>query len=183
MTGGRQQLRSSRGFTLIELLAVVVIMGILATIGLSSFLGQMRQARTAEVRASIKAICAAQERFRAENLQYFNVSTDINAYYPTVDPGLNKYTFFNQPSSNNASNWERLRPQISEPVRYAYASVAGLPTTAYPDLGLSATVGWPATVSPWYAVKAIGDYDDDGVNSVVVATSFSNTLLWENESE
>jgi len=163
---------------------VVVIMGILATLGLTSFIGHMRKARTAEVRASIKAICAAQERFRAENQQYFNVSGgNLSRYYPTTSPGTTLYHFYGHDSAYDAANWARLRPQIDGGVRFGYSSVAGLPGTAYPTLGLTQTVTWPATVAPWYVVQAIGDVDSDGVQAIAVATSFSNSVLWENENE
>lgn len=180
------QLGRVRGFTLVELMAVVVIMGILATIGLTSFIGQMRQARTGEVRATIAAIAAAQERFRAENLQYFNVSSSLTSYYPTTTPGERTYNFTGFSSGNNADRWNRLRPQVPVPVRFGYACVAGLPTgnSSYgPTLALSGSVTWPVAVSPWYVIQAIGDQDGDGVQAVAVATSFSNVISWEHEDE
>jgi len=177
-------IRRRRGFTLVELLAVVSIMGILATIGLTSFLGHMRQARTAEVRATVQAISAAQERFRAEHLQYFDVSGgDLTRYYPTTEPGDTLYNFYGQTGGNDAANWARLRPQITGPVRFGYATVAGLPGADYPTLALSTTVSWPEAVGPWYVVQASGDQDQDGVRAVAVATSFSNIVAWENENE
>jgi prepilin-type N-terminal cleavage/methylation domain-containing protein len=180
----RSSAARSRGFTLVELLAVVAIMGILATIGLTSFLGHMREARTAEVRGNIQAITAAQERFRAENLQYFNVSGgDLTRYYPTASPGSTFYHFYGQASANDAANWARLRPQITAPVRFGYATVAGLPGTTYPTLALTSAVSWPAAVGPWYVVQAIGDQDLDGVLAVAVATSFNNIVVWEREKE
>jgi len=184
----RGALGARRGFTLVELLAVVVIMGILATIGLVSFSGYMRGARTTEVRANVQAIRAAQERYRAENLQYLDVSDDLTAYYPTTTPGDTLYSFYGQSSANNAANWNRLRPQITGAVRFGYATVAGLPgvdgaAADYPTLELSGAVSWPTAVGPWYVVQAKGDLDGDGVYSLAVATSFSNIVSWEREGE
>jgi len=185
MARAERQLSGVRGFTLTELMAVVVIMGILATVGLTSFMGHMRQARTGEVRATVAAIAAAQERFRAENLTYFNVSTNLTSYYPTTSPGERTYTFQGFSSGNNAANWERLKPQVPVPVRFGYACIAGLPgDSSYPPtLALSSTSTWPTVVSPWYVIQAVGDQDGDGTRAIAVATSFGNTLLWENEDE
>jgi type IV pilus assembly protein PilA len=182
----RRQLGGVRGFTLTELMAVVVIMGILATVGLTSFVNQMRQARTGEVRAAVAAIAAAQEQIRAETLTYFNVSSSLTSYYPTDTPGEQTRTFQGFSSGNDAANWARLRPQVPVPVRFGYACIAGLPGAAsYPPTGiaLSATIAWPTPVSPWYVVQAIGDQDEDGTRAVAVVTSFGNTVLWENEYE
>jgi prepilin-type N-terminal cleavage/methylation domain-containing protein len=185
MANARQEGRK-RGFTLVELLAVVVIMGILATIGLTSFVGYMREARTAEVRATISAIAAAQERYRAENMTYMNVSASLTSYYPTDDPGEQLYNFYGHTGGNDFANWERLKPQVPVPVRFGYATVAGLPEATWtpPTLALTQTVGWPATVvAPWYVIQAVGDLDGDGEQAVAVTTSFSNVVLWEHEGE
>lgn len=173
-------------------------MGILATIGLTSFVGHMQKSRTTEVKATIQAIRAAQERFRSEYLQYLNVSAatptssgDLTRYYPTNSPGTTLHEFYGtagDTTRTDAANWRRLKPQITGPVRFGYATVAGLPpgsgTLTFPTTEVAVT--WPASntiVEPWYAVQAKGDLDGDGVASYALAASFSETILWKNEGE
>lgn len=45
-----------KGFTLLELIIVIIIIGILATLGLSSYTNQVEYARTAEVKAQVGAM-------------------------------------------------------------------------------------------------------------------------------
>jgi type II secretion system protein G len=66
--------RPRRGFTLIELLVVVVIIGILASIALPSFVGAQDKARNASVQANINTVRLALEQY----------STDNNGSYPAV---------------------------------------------------------------------------------------------------
>lgn len=65
--------RPRRGFTLIELLVVVVIIGILASIALPSFVGAQDKARNASVQANVNTTRLALEQF----------STDNNGSYPS----------------------------------------------------------------------------------------------------
>jgi general secretion pathway protein G len=66
--------RPRRGFTLIELLVVVVIIGILASVALPSFVGAQDKARNAPVAANINTVRMALEQY----------STDNNGSYPTL---------------------------------------------------------------------------------------------------
>ncbi len=165
-------------------------MSILAVLGLTSLRGHMNKAETVEVRAAIKAITAAQERYRSEHNRYLDVSNDtLSPLYPMTSPNGDEYHFWGHGSSGSdplVANWKILGPDISGPVSFGYATVAGLPTndtTVYPDLALSGSPGWPATRSPWFVVQAIGDQDDDGTQAVAVATSFNQKIIWENEDE
>ena len=71
--------RARRGFTLIELLVVVVIIGILASVALPSFIGAQDKARNASVAANINTIRMALEQY----------GTDNNGSYPLQANWLN----------------------------------------------------------------------------------------------
>ena len=70
--------RPRRGFTLIELLVVVVIIGILASIALPSFVGAQDKARNAAVKGNLETVRMALEQY----------ATDNNGSYPDASTGL-----------------------------------------------------------------------------------------------
>jgi type II secretion system protein G len=59
--------RARRGFTLIELLVVVVIIGILASVALPSFVGAQDKARNASVQSNARTVQIALEAYATEN--------------------------------------------------------------------------------------------------------------------
>src|SRR5687768_2913944 len=77
---------SSRGFTLVELMTVVVIVSVIAAIGLVSLRSRVFGSKSTEALAMIQSIRVAEERWKAENLQYLNASASGN-WYP-ADPRL-----------------------------------------------------------------------------------------------
>ena len=58
------------GFTLIELLVVIIIIGILSTIALPSFLAQAAKARASEARTNVGSLNRAQQAYYLENQQF-----------------------------------------------------------------------------------------------------------------
>lgn len=62
--------KNQKGFTLIELLIVVAIIGILATLLMSNFIGVRQRARDGQRKADISQIQAALEQYRADNGSY-----------------------------------------------------------------------------------------------------------------
>ena len=61
---------NGHGFTLIELMIAVSVTGILSSIALPTFEGQLQRARRSDVLVSIMQIQAAQERFRSYSASY-----------------------------------------------------------------------------------------------------------------
>jgi prepilin-type N-terminal cleavage/methylation domain-containing protein len=64
-----------KAFTLVELIIVIVIIGILASIGIPRFTGAIRMAKESEAKAILGAIRSSQLRYELENGSY---TTDIN---------------------------------------------------------------------------------------------------------
>ena len=63
-----------RGFTLIEMLVTVAVAGVLSSVALPSFEGQLQRARRADALVSMMLVQAAQERFRSNGASYGSLS-------------------------------------------------------------------------------------------------------------
>jgi general secretion pathway protein G len=65
-----QEITSNRGFTLVELLIVIVILGILATIGLSTFASSQQKSRDAKRKTNLAQVAEALELYYNDKGQY-----------------------------------------------------------------------------------------------------------------
>ncbi len=65
-----KKIRNSKGFTLIELMIVIVIIGILSSIGIPRFRTVTARAKLVECKPLLEQICALQENFHLENDTY-----------------------------------------------------------------------------------------------------------------
>lgn len=173
-----------RGFTLIELMVVVLIMGILAAVGVSSFVQHTAQAKNTQALAVCRSIGVAQERYRTLNGVYLDVSGDLNTLYPTADPDDTVHHFWGRDSDATYLNWLELAPEVPVYVRYSYAVVAGLPGDGFPALGVAQPPAWPVTVNdPWYVIQAVGDLDGDNDNAFIIMSSFSDRIYQQSIGE
>jgi prepilin-type N-terminal cleavage/methylation domain-containing protein len=181
-----------RAFTLVELMVVVAIVSVLSIIGLASFRSRVFGSKTTEALAMIQSIRAAEERWRAENLMYLNV-TQSGTWYPAMPAGRVKRAFYNagtcglpMPNTDDC-RWKLLNPTGVGGTEFGFqltAGAAGTTMTA-PDT-LARPTGWttwPANGDAWFVVQAIADADGDGVYAKFLASSIRGDVYRENEGE
>ncbi len=73
-----------KGFTLIELIIVLIIVGILATLGISKFSAFIERSRIAEARTILGDIRKAERAYFMQNTTYANVLTDLLVEAPAA---------------------------------------------------------------------------------------------------
>jgi len=73
-----------RGFTLLELIVVIIILGILATLGFTQYTRVVERGRTAEAKMILGQIRTAQEAYKLENGAYTAAIGDLAVEAPTA---------------------------------------------------------------------------------------------------
>jgi prepilin-type N-terminal cleavage/methylation domain-containing protein len=181
-----------RAFTLVELMVVVTIVGILAVIGLASFRARVFGSKTSDGLAMMQSIRAAEERWRADNLTYLNVSRSGN-WYPALPTTRTKRSFFNAGtcgvpvSDTDDCRWKLLNPAVTGNTEFGFILTAGYPDNAMttPDAKAKPTnwSGWPANGDHWFVLQAIADADGDGTYAKLVSSSIRGDVYVENEGD
>jgi hypothetical protein len=177
-------------------MTVVVIVGVIAAIGMVALRNRVFGSKATEAFAMMQSIRVAQERWKAENLQYLDVSPN-GTWFP-ADPRADvkgiKRSFYVAPGSHpDAARWVALRPVAPGPVEFGYLANAGLPTTAMKIPAIN-SIDWPppcsATTAPpacngehWYVIQAIADLDHDGVPAYFLAAHLKGDIFRLNEGE
>lgn len=174
----------ARGFTLVELMVVVVLVGILASVGISYFRSEVAASKTSEAAAVIQAIRAAEEAYRAENQAYLDVSTD-GAWYPSGSFGRTVRTWEQKPGAHvDLARWQLLGPRVIQPVMFGYLVYAGAPgIKPSKTMFLSSSPDFGTPTAPWYIIQARADADSNSVYCNAAATSFSTDVYFEGEGE
>ncbi len=177
------------GFTLVELMVVVVIAGVLALVGLRAMDGHIAASKSIEAVGMVQSIRSAQARHHAMTGMYLDVSREGGFFPrdPTGAAGALKTGFYfpvggAAPPDN--TRWLELNPTVAGPVQYGYMTRAGLPGVTMSAFRISVQ-GFtaPTPTESWYTVEAVGDTDGDGNLSHFAATSLSDAIFSEHETE
>jgi prepilin-type N-terminal cleavage/methylation domain-containing protein len=95
-------MNKNKGFTLIELLVVMAIIGILASVAVTSYIGSTLKARRSEASSNLLSLRLLEEQFFAENAQYIGIMALPNLVaLPGFNPGPG--TNFNYAIANNTN--------------------------------------------------------------------------------
>jgi len=76
-----------RGFTLLELIVVIIILGILATLGFTQYTKMIEKGRTAEAKMILGSLRTAEEAYKLENgsyVAYSGASASLPIEAPTA---------------------------------------------------------------------------------------------------
>lgn len=167
---------------MIELLIVVAMIGVMAALAIVGYRKYLNSAGSAEAKAVIQSVRGAQESYKAETLQYLNVSSSMTSWYPAT-PDAKKRHWVNSKGPNYA-NWQTLNVTTDGPVRFGYAVMAGVAAAAPPATNITPAIVWPSpTTEPWYVVQAAGDRDANKRLAIFVSSSFSGEIFSQNETE
>ena len=101
--------RRAAGFTLIELLIALVIVGVLLSVALPSFMDSIRKGRRSEAIAAMAALQQAQEKYRGNNAAYA-ASTSLLSVASTTAPN-GYYTI--SVTSSSATGYELMADSTS----------------------------------------------------------------------
>jgi hypothetical protein len=170
---------------------VVIIVGILATLGISSFRARAFGSKSTEALAMMQSIRAAEERWRAENLTYLNVSK--SGWYPTTPTARTRYAFYGTgacgiplPDTDDC-RWKLLNPTSIGSTGFVFMVNAGPPSVPMtpPDSNARPLdwAGWPPNADHWFVIQAIADIDGDGVYAKFLTSSIRGDVYRENEGE
>jgi prepilin-type N-terminal cleavage/methylation domain-containing protein len=158
-------MRRNEGFTITELMITVVILGVLATLAIPSFTSYIYKARVTEATGFLTKIKQRQDAYREEFGQYCAVNgDDWGTYNPSTIPGIDPVGW------TTTTEWTQLGASPDGPVRFQYATVAGVPgVTAPADTDLDDD-------DHWFAARAQGDLDEDSTIFFLEIYSQSNHI-------
>jgi len=85
-----------RGFTLLELIVVIIILGILATLGFTQYTKMIEKGRTAEAKMILGSLRTAEEAYKLEYgtyVAYSGASASLPVEAPTACAGTHYFSY------------------------------------------------------------------------------------------
>lgn len=185
----------SRAFTLVELMIVVVIVGVLAMLALVGYRKLVLSAHSSEATMMVQSIRTAQEAYHAETQTYVSTSGSLTGgLYPNATPNNMKTAWGAGITGacpalplSSPFCWSALPLHVDSAVMYGYATIGGqagsVAFPAVPNINGVPLVLPASAPMDWYFISAVGDVDNNGVQTTVIGTSFTNDLFIDKEGE
>ena len=92
-----------KGFTLLELIVVIVILGILATLGFTQYTKMVEKGRTAEAKITLGQIRSAQFAYYQEYGAYTTTFGNLIVDSPTACTGATNYFSYNSNATTSTA--------------------------------------------------------------------------------
>ena len=164
---------AERGVTLIELMIVVVIITVLTSLAITGYRKLIYQARNSEAHNFLGAIRAGQTIYYQSFGQYAG-STDWSEW-PQGDFPVEVRAEWGQP---NEPTWQALGVRPEGPVWFKYRVRASTNPAEAPAAAFR-----PPPSGPWFQAQARGDFDGNGVTSLLEVTSDKAAVYTQNLNE
>ena len=91
-----------KGFTLLELIVVIIILGILATLGFTQYTKMVEKGRTAEAKAILGQLRSAQVAYYQEYGSYATAVANLIVDAPTAATGTHYFIYASDATSSTA---------------------------------------------------------------------------------
>lgn len=138
----------NRGFTLIELLVVIIIIGVLSSIALPSFLRIVNLAKETEAKTTLKALVDRQKEHQLDHNSFTDSFESLGSNLPTETENYT-YSILADDSLNGALHIaESKHPFVSSYIRVIYKTDSDLQECGSKAVDLS---------SPLSAISVIAD--------------------------